>query len=249
MIKKLLPFILLALTLMSCDKKNEFDFDYKIIVSYIYSNQFLHCFDNKLVHHSYYYYYDNNKKLLRVGSSYGAADTPNGYCPIEYYNDFIENVCGEKYFFDANGQITSIENSNITELEYESGKIIYKKERTNDNIVIREDFYKYENGNLIKDSTVIYQNSIPYTAVHEYEYTDTTAKNFMVDYPGLYEMQLQSKNLLRKSYSSQSGILYEYSYDIYENEIIQYVYLYDTFHNNSKMESWATRYKLKKINH
>ena len=42
--------------------------------------------------------------------------------------------------FDSNGLITSINNSgNLTEMEYESNNIAYKKESVNNNIV-RESF-------------------------------------------------------------------------------------------------------------
>jgi len=221
------------MVLVACEKEsNEFQFDYKISRS---------CTVNDMFEDSLGYYYNAKHQLLRVDRFY--SSNISSYYYVEYHDNYIKNWNGN-FIFDSNGLITSINNSgNLTEMEYESNNIVYKKESVNNNIV-RESFFKYQNGNLIKDSTIVYhEDSEPAITVYEYEYTDSLIKDFMLDYSGLYEMPVTSKNLLRQAESAEHGILYKFSYEISENELVQYANLYDTFHN-TKNETTKTIYKL-----
>jgi hypothetical protein len=231
MIKKLLPVIIMAF--IACEKEsNEFQFDYKISRNYTIDG----IFGDSLI-----YYYNADNQLLRVDRFYSSDDVSEYY--VEYKVNYIKNWNGN-YMLSSNGLITSVNNSgNLTELEYESDNIVYKKQSIN-NFVSQENFYKYQNGNLIKDSIVIYhEDSEPAITVYKYEYTDSLLKDFMIDYSGLYEIPLTSKNLLKQAESLEHGILYKYSYEISENELIQYADFYDTFHN-TKNETTKTIYKL-----
>ena len=232
MIKKILPFIILALVACEKESEKEFQFDYKISKSY----KIDHIFGDSLI-----YFYNAQQQLLRVDRFY-LADIVSEYY-VDYKDNFIDNWNGN-YMFDSNGLITSINNlGNITELQYESEKIVYKKQTVN-NFMSEENFYSYQNDNLIKDSTVIYQvDSEPVITVYTYEYTDSLSKDYMLDYSGLYQMPMKSRNLLKKAESVEHGILYKYSYEISENQLIQYADFYDAFHN-TKNETTKTIYKL-----
>ena len=231
MIKKILPFVFLAL--IACEKESgKFQFDYKITRSYTINDMF----GDSLI-----YYYNADNQLLRVDRFYSPDNVSEYY--VKYKDNYIENWDGN-YMFNSDGLITSINKSgNVTEIEYESENIVYKKESVN-NFISQENFYEYQNGNLTKDSAVIYQeNTEPAITVYTYEYTDFLLKDFMPDYSGLYEMPMVSRNLLKQAESVEHGILYKYSYEISENELIQYVDFYDTFHN-TRNETTKTVYKL-----
>ena len=233
MIKKILPFIFLALVACEKESNQEFQFDYKVSRSYTID----HIFGDSLI-----YFYNADQQLLRVDRYYYSADNGSEYY-VDYQDDYIKNWNGN-YLFDSNGLITSINNTgNLTDIQYESDKIVYKKHTVN-NFMSEENFYTYQNDNLTKDSTVIYQDeSEPSITVYTYEYTDSLSKDYMLDYSGLYEMPMKSKNLLKKAESVEHGILYKYSYEISENQLIQYADFYDTFHN-TKNETIKTIYKL-----
>jgi len=235
MIKKIFPFVFLAF--LACDpcppEPNEFQFDYKILRNSIVNNEFD---ENRI------YYYNADNQLLRVDRIIISPDNTPLENFVEYKDNFIEYWDSSKYFFDSNGLITSINTSSggLINMEYESNNIIYKKSSTN-NIINRENFYTYKNGNMVKDSTILYQEDYePSIDVYKYVYTDSLIKDFMRDFSGLYEMPTRSKNLPRQGESSQ-GIT-KYSYEILENELIQYKDFYDI--DNTIFFTTMTTYKL-----
>lgn len=232
MIKKIFPFILLIFLACGPDdepKPNEFQFDHKILRNSIVNGEFN---QNRI------YYYNADNQLLRVDEFNNSPDdTPLEHL-VEYKDNFIEYWDGSKYFFNSSGLITSINTSSggLINMEYELNNIVYKKSSN------RENFYTYQNGNLVKDSTILYQEGYePSITIYKYEYTDSLIKDFMIHYSGLYGMPRRSKNLLRQVESSNQYIN-KYSYEISENELIQYVDFYDP--HNTKFFTTMTTYKL-----
>jgi hypothetical protein len=226
--------ITLLLALIACQKVTpEFTYAYKISVSSSIDNI---DGDRKI------YYYDSDSTLLRVDTYYF-----HGLDNSEYYVDYKDNAIYNwdgNYTLGSNGRITSVAQSNtVTVLEYEAEKITCKRKSAGTQ-VIEEIFYEYQNGNLIMDSTVIFSNPVnPAITVYRYEYADTLASKLMIDPSGLNQLPRKSKNLVKQARSAEHGILYKYSYEITEDELVQRSVLFDEFHNQ-QLETIITRYRL-----
>ncbi len=229
MTKRLLPLILLAL--FACeDDPIELPYSYKISWEF-YTND---TFQDGAV-----YYYSEEDKLLRVDKYYGSV----AYSPSEviYQANYID-CSGGRYFLDPQSRVAAIATGgSLMEMEYDAEQLISKRWTIN-GLLHQENFYQYEDGNVVKDSIVIYEQSGgPAVTVHSYEYADTLAPAFMVDYSGLKEFPRKSKHLMKES--TAPGTVYQYSYDIKETELTQVIELFDTV-NGALILTMTNKYKL-----
>ncbi|MFZ5942251.1 MAG: hypothetical protein ACOYXB_16920 [Bacteroidota bacterium] len=227
----ILPMVLFLLN--GCEKETvEFTYDHKITRSYRINEYF----GDSLI-----YYYDSGNKLLKVDRYYTSDYLAEYY--ITYGENWINNWNG---FFrlDSAARIYLIENyGSLLRFTYDSGKIVYSRQ-TISGYTVQENFFEYLDDNIIKDSTLIYQDNYqPAVTVYHYTYTDTLKPDYMVDYSGLFEMPESSKNLIREASSPENNILYRYYYDIMDNQIIQYSEFWDLTVNEKK-ETIRTLYRL-----
>jgi hypothetical protein len=226
--------LLILLTLSACEKRStDFEYSFKISrSSYIDNN-----WEDSLI-----YYYSNDRKLLRVDKFYG----PSVFTKynVTYSSDNIASWDGI-YYFDNNQRIIKSTNlPNLTDYTYDGDLITYQKHSFYD-FVTEERYFIYENSSLVKDSTVIHHQNDPNINVTVYNrtYTDTLNSEFLVDYSGLFEFPLKSKYLVKTAESVEHGFLYKYSYELSDNEVIQYSEFLDLFHNE-RVAIYTTRYKL-----
>ncbi|MCJ7447168.1 MAG: hypothetical protein MUO72_05730 [Bacteroidales bacterium] len=224
----------LLLTIFACEKKSP-DFEYSFRISR--SSYLNNTWEDSLI-----YYYSNESKLLRVDKYYGPSIFTEYY--VTYGSDNITSWNGI-YYFDINHRIIKSTNlPNRIDYTYNGDLITYQKQSFYD-FVTEENYFNYENSNLVKDSTVIHHQNDPNINVTVYNrtYTDTLSPEFLVDYSGLLEFPLKSKFFIRTAESVEHGFLYKYTYELYDNEVIQYSEFFDQFHNESVL-IWTTRFKL-----
>lgn len=190
------------------------------------------------------FYYDNEHTLLFLMDCRYPSSCKE--YPVTYENKTIEYWNGT-YLKDENDRITNWKNppSNIDYI-YDNELITLEKTSYND-FVTDEYYFLYENDVLVKDSMVHRnQNDVnEYITVYEYTYTDTLVPEFAVHYSGLLEFPSKHQFLIREQESIEHGILYKFSYEISENELIEIRQFHDTFHDQD-LEVWTTRYLYEK---
>lgn len=220
--KLLIPIIIL--TVFACEKKNNnpvFDYAYKITRSFYINDNF----EDSLV-----YYYNTDNKLLRVDKCYAPFSCSEHY--VTYSEDEIGSWNGT-YHFNNEGRIDYYINvADVTDFYYEDNLLVSQQRRVN-NFIAEENFFTYENSDMIKDLTVFHHEDDPenYITEYNYTYTDTLKPDFMVDYSGLFEFPSKSKYLTKTAEAPEHGILYLYAYKISQNKIVEYSQFIDTFND------------------
>ena len=230
--------ILIIVSFCSCTRdpdEPEFKYEFQISRS---------LFINGSLQDSLMYFYNSDNRLLRVDVSHSKHTSTTYY--VTYGSDFVSNWDGN-YYFDTNGKL--VKNTNppsMKEFTYNNDYLTYQKNSFNE-FMTQESYFYYTNNNVIKDSTIIYNQNYPSIAISVYNstFTDTLNPQFIVDYSGLLEVPMKSINLIRESVAKDFGMLYKYRYDLSENELVQFSEFYDSYRN--KLEYIiTTRYRLYK---
>lgn len=228
--------LILLLTLFACEKdfnENEPDTAFQIVRVNLF---------NGAMTDSIIFSYNDKKELLQVEkiSDSGLSST---LFTVRYYSDKIENWDGI-YYKNADDKIYSRTNDKETmSYTYDNNLLVHEIRTWDNEIVTNETYHFYENSNSIKDSSIHYDpnDEQVYKTVYQNIYTDSIFPDFVIGYSGLFEIPLKSKKMLRFSEANKDGILYKYSYNISENELIQNQLFYDTFYDIAQ-EMWTTKY-------
>jgi len=218
---KYILFILLIFVVISCEKDDDdFIYSYKIIrVNRTPSNFLMD---------SIIFYYDNTDKLLKISDCDSENSCLEGY-PL--YKDDRIVLNGKQYILNSHQRIDSLihDIDNVVCYKYENDYIIHEF-LTRNNSVIEEHFYFYNDGIILKDSTI---HDKQYITVYNHLCTDTLTPDFMIHFTGFKEYPLKSKYLIRESTAPEAGIKDIRSYAISENELTVYVKTIDMFHNDT----------------
>ena len=225
--------ILLFLLLLACERGDEFEYSFIIAKCSYADGSFMD---------STTYYYDSENRLLRIDECLTTSDCKEYRVVYEpKVIKIINGRFGSFYINDEDKVNKWVSNNMQVDYQYENELITFESQY----IFGRkeaEHFYKYNGLNVTQDSGIIYnQDGQIHTTVYNYSYTDTIAPHFLIGFPGLFEYPLKHQYLIREVESIENGILYKYTYEISENELIEYSEMYDTFHG-IREAIWTTRY-------
>jgi len=228
---KQIAIILLVMLFLSCERENELEYDFIISKS---------SYVDGTITDSIAFYYTRDNKMVYIDECLNTFDCRE-YTVI-YESNIIQGLYGSYLVNDENQVYKWISNNSHADYHYEDGLIVQERHFI-DSLLENEHYYEYNGLNFTKDSGIYYNldNGQIHVTVYKNRYTDTIAPQFLIGFCGLFEFPLKHQNLIRESESIENGILYKYSYDISENELIEYKELYDTFHGISNV-IWTTRY-------
>lgn len=204
----------MLLTILGCEIESEFDYAFIIAKSSYANGTFIDSFT---------FYYNSGDQLTHVDECMGENIDCREHT-VSYGSNFIQGFNGSFYTNENNRIYKWIWNDMQVDYRYENDLIVYEKQFI-DSIVANEHFYTYDGANLAKDSGIYYNRDAGqiHTTIYNYRYTDTIVPDFLIGRSGLFEYLLKHQMLIKECESTEQGILYRYTYDISENELVEHM--------------------------